>query len=138
MFKDIYCNVVLDNTIVLGNLQKCAWLVTPIKPLWNGLMKAFHDGLCPNKTTIHFEPMTDMPVIILVSTQPCRHDLVLTFNQPLDWKVMEIITEKSQNVLSIKWIQYSIYTDIQFLLELIYAEHTFPYILFGKVFACAT
>ena len=94
MFKDIYCNVVLDNTIVLGNLQKCAWLVTPIKPLWNGPMKASHDGLCPNKTAIHFEPMTDMPVIVLVSTQPCRHDPVLTFNQSLDWKVMEIITEK--------------------------------------------
>ena len=55
IFKDISCSVALDNTKVLGNLRQYAWLVTPMKTLWNGFMKASHDDLRPSKIAIHFE-----------------------------------------------------------------------------------
>ena len=55
IFKDISCNVALDNTKVLGNLRQYAWLVTPMKTLWNGFMKASHDDLRPSKIAIYFE-----------------------------------------------------------------------------------
>ena len=79
---------------VLGSLWQYAWLVTPMKPLWNGFMKASHDGPCPSKTAIHFEPMIDMPssdypcmhsTMSFVSdlTRKYAHDPVLTFDQSL-------------------------------------------------------
>ena len=99
MFQDIRCNVALDNTKTLGNLWQCVWLATPMKPLWNGYMKASHDGPCPGKTAIHFEPVIDMPssdysciysTMSFVSdlAQKYGRDPVLTFDQPLYWKAM--------------------------------------------------
>ena len=69
ILKDIRCNVALDKNKVLGNVWQYVWLGTPMKPLWDGFMKASYDR--PSKTAIHFEPMIDMFMIILVSTRPC-------------------------------------------------------------------
>ena len=162
MFKDTRCNVALDNTKVIGNL----WLVTTMKPLRNGFMKASHDGPRPSKTAIHFELMIDMPssdysciysTVSFVSdlARKYGHDLVLTFDQPLNWKAMEIITHEQQKGLlnkmviilgtfhtcisfcgSIGYIMAG--SGIQSLLELICAEHTVPHILSGKAFARGT
>ena len=63
MFKDICCNVALDNTKVLGSAWQYTQLVTPMKPLWNGFIKASHNGPYPNKTAIHLEPTVNMSVI---------------------------------------------------------------------------
>ena len=105
MFKYIRCNDALDNTKILGNLWQYAWLVTSMKPLWNGFMKASRDGLHPSKTAIHFEPMFDIPssdysciysTMLFVSDLARKngHDSVLTFDQPLYWKAMEITTHE--------------------------------------------
>ena len=166
MFNEIRCDVALDNTKVLGNLWQYAWLVTPIKPLWNGFMKASHDGPHSGKTAIHFEPMIDMPSCdysCIYSTmsfisdvaQKYGRDPVLTFDQPLYWIAMEIKTHEQQKGTFNKMVLMlgtfhtcmSFYgsigyimtgTGIQSLLELIYAEHTVPHILSGKAFARAT
>ena len=166
MFNDICCNVALDNTKGLGNLWQYAWLVTPMKPLWNGFMSASHDGLCPSKTAMHFEPMIDLPssdysciysTISFVSdlARKYAHDPLLTFDQPLYWKSMEITIHEQQKgffnkiviLLGTFHTCMSFYgligyimagSGIQFLLELIYAEHTVRHILSGKAFARAT
>ena len=155
MFQDIRCNVALDNTKTLGNMWQYVWLVTLMKPLWNGFMKASHDGPCPGKTVIHFVPMIGMPssdysciysTLSFVSdlAQKYGRDPVLTFDQPLYWKAMEIKTHEqpkgsfNKMVLvlgtfhtcmtfygSIGYIMAG--SGIQSLLELIYAEHTVPH-----------
>ena len=93
MFKDIYWNLALDNTKVLNNLLQYEWLVTPMRPLWNGFMRASHYRPCPSKTAIHLESMIDKPssdyfiylIISFVSdlARKCGHGPVLTFDQPL-------------------------------------------------------
>ena len=91
MFKDINCNVTLDNTNVFHNLWQYVWLVTPLKPLWSGFMKASHDDHRPRKIAIHFEPMIDMPcrefscIYLIMSFVPdlarkYSHDPALTFD----------------------------------------------------------
>ena len=118
MFKDILFNVALGNTKVLGNLWQYVWLVTPMKPLWNGFMKLSQDGPRQSITAIHFEPMIDMPSsaysciysttsFLSVLSRTYSIDSVLTFDQPLYWKAMEITTQKQQkgsfNKMIIKW-----------------------------------
>ena len=104
IFKDICCN-----------MWQYAWLVIPMKSLWNGFMKASHYVRHPSKTAIHFEPVIDMPSIdysCIYSTMSFVSDMarkygydpVLTFDQPLYWKAMEITThEHNKKVLSINW-----------------------------------
>ena len=103
MFKDIRFNIALGNTKVLGNVWKYVWLVTPMKPLWNGFMKLSHDGPRQSTTAIHFEPMIDMPSsdyscfystmsFLSVLSRTYIIDPVLTSNQPLHWKAMKITT----------------------------------------------
>ena len=71
-----------------------------MKIMWNGFMKASHDGPLLSKIAIHFELMIDIP-----STRPSCfyqtwliiwHDPALTFDQPLYWKAMEITTREQQ------------------------------------------
>ena len=163
MYKDILYNVTLDNTKVLGNLWQYASLVTPMKPLWNGFMKASYDDPRPSKTAIHFEPMIDIPSsdysciysTMLFVSEKYAHDPALKFDQPLYWKVMEITTHKQQKRSFNKMVVMlgTFHTCMRFygligyimagsgihsLLELIYAEHTVLHILFVKAFARET
>ena len=78
------------------------WLATPMKPLRNGFVKASYGCPIPSKTVIHFQPITDVPSTdysCIYSAKMARkngHDPVLTFDQPLYWKTMEIITHQQQ------------------------------------------
>ena len=86
MFKELHCNVGLDNTKTLGNLWQYAWLVRPMKPLWNGFLRLSHKGPIPAKAAIHFEPMIDMQssdYSCIYSTMSFVSELVRTFDQPL-------------------------------------------------------
>ena len=166
VFEDISCSVAPDNAKVIGSLWQYAWLVTPMKPLWNGFMKASHDGPRPSKTAIHLELMIDMPssnYSCIYSTMPFVSDLarkyghhfILTFDQSLFRKVMEIsIHEQQKGCFNKMIIMLGTYhkcmsfygsigyimvgSCIQSLLELIYAEHTTTHSLSGKVFARTT
>ena len=83
------------------------------------------------------------------------HDPIMTFDQSLYWKVMEIATRKQQKVSFSKMVVMLITfhtcmsfcssigyimvgSCIQYLLELICAEHTVTHILSGNFFAHAT
>jgi len=129
-------------------------------------MKAYHNGPSLGKTAIHFEPMIDMPASdysCIYSTmsfvsdlaKKYGHDPVLTFDQPLFWKAMEIKTHEQEKcsfgkmalMLGTFHTCMSFYgaigyvmagSGIKSLLEIIYAEHTVPHILSGKAFSRAT
>ena len=118
-------------------------------------------GLKIDDITMIDMPSTDYSCIYLTMSfvldlaGKYAHGPVLIFDQPLYWKAMEITTHKQQKgsfnkmviILgtfhtfmrfygSIGYIMTG--SDIQSLLELIYAEHIVPHILSGKAFACAT
>ena len=157
----------IDKTKVLSNLWQFAWLVQPMKPLWNGYMKSTHNDLHPGKSAVHFMPMIDMKAsdysciystMHFVSEQAHKylHDAVLTFDQPLYLKAMEIKMQErnsSSRLKDIVLILGTFHTCMSFygsigylmtgsglpsLLELIYAEHTVPHVLSGKAFSRAT
>ena len=86
--------VSFDNKKVLGNLWQFAWLVKPMKPLWNGFMKSSHHGSFPGKSAVHFLPMIDMKstdysciysTMLFISSQARKYsvDTILTLDQPL-------------------------------------------------------
>ena len=166
MFKELHYNVGLDNTKPLGDLWQYAWLVRPMKPLWNGFMKVSHKGPFPAKAAIHFEPMIDMQssdysciysTMSFVSelARKYDHDPVLTFDQPLYWKAMEIKTYKQKNGSFNKMVLMlgtfhtcmSFYGSISYimagsginsLLKHIYAKHTILHIISSQAFTQAT
>lgn len=81
-----------------------------MKPLWNGFMKASHDGPRGSNTVIHCNPMIQKPssdyysIYLTMSfvsdvARKCGYDPVLTFDQPLYWKAMEITTNKQQKIV---------------------------------------
>ena len=91
-----------DPTKILGDLWLCAWLLKPHKPMWNVYMQMIHhSGSHPGKSTIINMPMTDMkssdPSCILSTltfiskqAEQIGQSAVVTFDQPLYWKAMEI------------------------------------------------
>ena len=129
-------------------------------------MKSSYRDSNLGKSTIHFLPMIDMKATdysCIYSTmlfvqklgRIYSKDIVLTFDQPLYWKAMEIKTHESKNgnfkdmvlILGAFHSCMSFYGSIghlmagsglQSILELIYAEHTVPHMLSGKAFARAT
>ena len=155
-----------DNTKVLGNLWQYAWLVKPMKPLWNGFMKSADNGSFPGKSAVHFLPMIDMKatdysciystkLFVLSQARKYSVDAILTFDQPLYWRAMEIKTHEELNnsfkdfvlILGPFHSSMSFYGSIghlmvgsglQSILELIYAEHTVPHMLSGKAYSRAT
>lgn len=81
-----------------------------MKPLWNGFMKASHDGPRASNTVIHCNPMIQKPssdcysIYLTMSfvshlARKCAYDPVLTIDKPLYWKAMEITTNKQQKIV---------------------------------------
>ena len=91
-----------DPTKILGDLWLYAWLLKPHKPMWNGYMQMIHhSGSHLGKSTIINMSMTDMkssdPSCILSTltfiskqAEQIGQSAVVTFDQPLYWKAMEI------------------------------------------------
>ena len=144
-----------DPTKILGDLWLCAWLLKPHKPMWNGYLQIIHhSGSHPGKSTIINMPMTDMkssdPSCILSTltfiskqAEQIGQSAVVTFDQPLHWKAMEIqIWEQNEPPLKqIVLILGQFHTRMSFLdsigylmtgsgleaiLKLIYAENVVP------------
>ena len=106
-FKELHPIISLDNTKTLGNLWQYAWLVKPMKPIWDGFMKRTNNGTYPGKSVIHFLPMIDLKatdysclyssmLFVQRLAKGYSRDVVLTFDQPLFWKAMEIKTHHEQ------------------------------------------
>ena len=103
VFKDICCNVTLGKTKVLSNLWQYLWLVSPMKPLWNGFIKAFHESHRPSKTAIHFEPMIDIPssdFSCIYSTMSFVSDLARKYGHD---PVLKSQYTNNKKALSLKW-----------------------------------
>ena len=73
------------------------------RSLWNGYMQSAHDETHPGKSSVIFMPMIDMKstdyscilsTMHFVSNQAQKYNKspILTFNQPLYWKALEIQT----------------------------------------------
>ena len=155
-----------DPTKILGDLWLCAWLLKPHKRMWNCYIQMIHhSGSHPGKSTIINMPMADMKSIdisYILSTltfiskqaEQIGQSAVVTFDQPLYWKAMEIqMWEKNEPPLNkIVFILGQFHTRMSFLgsigylmtgsgldgiLKLIYAENVVPYMLNGKAYSRA-
>ena len=82
-------------------MWKCTWLLKPERPLWNGFMQMIYQGDHPEQSAVIFIPMIYMKssnescilsTIYFVSNKTKQYnvDTILTFNQPLYWKDLEI------------------------------------------------
>ena len=94
----------------LGRLHLLSKLIWPIKPKameWNGFMQAFQQGEYPGQSSIMFLPMIDLnpgdPTCIystlkFVHSEAKRWNKqpVLTFDQPLYWKALAIISSAEE------------------------------------------
>ena len=49
-----------DSTNIFNILWKCAWMLKPQRPLWNGFMQMIHKGEHPGQASVIFMPMTDI------------------------------------------------------------------------------
>lgn len=84
-------------------LWKTAVLFRRPRPLWSGLMQTWSVSDNPGKASVHFLPMIDMnpsdmtyinSTLLFIQRQAknCNHPAVITFDQPLYWKALQIIT----------------------------------------------
>ena len=86
---------------LLNVFCKCTWLLKPERPLWNEFMQMIYKGDRPEQSSVIFMPMIDMKfsnescilsTMYFVSNQAKQYNVnkILTFNQPLYWKDLEI------------------------------------------------
>lgn len=94
-----------DVTSKVDLLWKACWLLQPDRPSWSGFMQAIHKGRYPGQSSIIFMPMIDMnpsdttcifSTLHFISAQAKRSNTtpVLTFDQPLWWKALGIISSE--------------------------------------------
>ena len=161
-FKALSEIKVADPTKILGDLWKCAWLLKSQRPLWNGYMQMVHKGDHPGKSSVIFMPMIDMPssdmscilsMMEFVSKQARQynHTPILTFDQPLYWKAMEIrmwenaASDLKEIILFLRQFHARMSfigsighlmtgSGLDAILKLIYADNTVPH-MSGKAYS---
>ena len=158
-FEKLKDSSTVDNTRLLGTLWQSAWILKPNQPQWNGYMQSVLDGPHPGKSTVHIMPMIDekssdysciYTTMMFIAQQSKKYGKtpLLTFDQPLYWKAVEIQTQEKDSIINdIVLILGSFHTLMSFLgsighlmtgtalqplLEQVYAENTVPHILSGK------
>ena len=164
-YEDLQQFFANDPTERFDTLWKSAWMLKPLRPLWNGFMQMIHKGEHPGQSSIIFMPMIDMKssdescilsTMHFVTDQAKRYDSspILTFDQPLYWKGIEI--QQNENDSSpLKEIVFRLgglhtsmsflgsighlmtSTGLQTMLECVYAENTVPHMLSGKAISRA-
>ncbi|XP_053404320.1 uncharacterized protein LOC128558588 [Mercenaria mercenaria] len=91
-----------------GNFEFLVKITRPLRPMtpsWSGIMQTVQKGEHPGESKVHFLPMIDMnpsdmsciySTLTYVAQQArlMNIDPVITFDQPLFWKAMTIITNK--------------------------------------------
>jgi hypothetical protein len=89
-------------TSELDVLWKISLLIRSPRPAWSGMMQLLHHGQHPGKASVTFLPMIDLDpsdasciysTLKFVATQAQLYGVtpVLTFNQPLYWKALNIL-----------------------------------------------
>ena len=157
-------NLIFDNTRLLGTLWQSAWILKPSQPQWNGFMQSVLDGDYPGKSTVYIMPMIDekssdysciYTTMLFIAEQAKKYNKtpILTFDQPLYWKSVEIQMQEQNSIIGeIVLILGSFHTLMSFLgsigslmngtglnslLEQVYAENAVPHIMSGKTVARA-
>lgn len=154
-----------DKTANADILWKTSWILRPSRPSWNGFMQMVHEGGHPGQSSVVFMPMIDMKssdesciysTMCFVSDQARRYNVtpVLTFDQPLWWKAMEIQQNEppESNVCKIVLRLGGLHVEMSFLgcighimggsgieelLETVYAENAVIHMLTGKAISRA-
>ncbi|CAH3151809.1 unnamed protein product [Porites lobata] len=129
------------------------------------MMQLLCKGTYPGKSSVHFLPMIDMDptdmtciysTLSFISDQESRYEYtpIITFDQPLWWKSLKIVSNEPQDskLKSIILRLGGLYVEMSFLgcighimagsgieevLELVYAKNAVPHILSGKAVARA-
>lgn len=149
-----------DPTAILDELWKVSLSVRSPRPAWSGLMQMVHTGDHPGQSSVLFLPMIDMDpgnmscvqsTLQFICQHASRHKVtpVITFDQPLWWKALEVIESQpvDSEMRSIVLRLGGFHTEMSFvgsighimagsglqeLLETIYANNTVTHMLNGK------
>ena len=146
--------MVQDKYESLDMLWKCSRFIKFKSPMWSGTMQALVKGKYSKQSSVLFLPMIDLPasdMSCVYSTLSCvkkeseKYGVtpVCTFDLPLWWKALQIITCKDSDVSDIVIRLGGLHTIMSFLasighimagsglkqaLEICYAENTVPHI----------
>ena len=159
-FEKLQPTIVVDNTKLLGTLWQSSWVLKPHQPQWNGYMQSVLEGNYPDKSTVHIMPMIDekssdfsciYTTMVFIAKEAKKYDRhpLLTFDQPLYWKAIEIQRhEKKDSIVNDIVLNLGSFhtlmsflssighfmtgSGLQPLLEQVYAENTVLHILSGK------
>lgn len=163
--SDLTTFTVSDNSIKLNFLAQVTWPLRKPGPEWSGLMQMVRKGDYPGKSSVVFLPMIDMDpgdmsciytTLNYISSHASkyRQTAIVTFDQPLYWKAVTVISSENDNS-SIKDIvlrmggfhcimsylgcigQLMSGSGLNDLLETVYAPNVIPHIVNGKAVARA-
>ena len=104
-FAELKSTLVQDLTSAVDLLWKACWLLRPHRPSWSGVMQMVHQGSFPGQSSVMFMPMIDMnpsdktciySTLHYICGEAKRNNTtpVLTFDQPLWWKALSIISSE--------------------------------------------
>ena len=158
-------NMQIPDPISSFNILWNSSLLFGVRPNWNGFMQMVQKGEHHGPASVTFLPMIDMDpsdlsciysTLNFVENQARQYGFspVLTFDQPLYWKALQISFSEDDNspLRSIVLRLGGLHTEMSFLgaigtimngsgledlLELIYAKNTVPHILSGKAISRA-
>ena len=144
-------------------LWKSSVLFCPSRPQWNGFMQMVHNNKAhPGKSSFIYLPMIDMDpnnltciysTLNYVADQAATYDVspVITFDQPLWWKAFGLV-QSSPHLRPIVLRLGGLHTEMSFVgsvghlmggseienvLEVVYAENSVPHMLSGKAISRA-
>ena len=165
-YQELQSITARDSTANLDLLWKLTQpLLQSPRPAWNGMMQLSCKGTYPGKSSVHFLPMIDMDptdmtciysTLSFISDQASRYEYtpIITFDQPLWWKSLKIVSNEPQDskLKSIILRLGGLHVEMSFLgcighimagsgieevLELEYTKNAVPHILSGKAVARA-
>ena len=165
-YQELQSITVRDSTANLDLLWNITQpLLQSPRPAWNGMMQLSCKGTYPGKSSVHFLPMIDMDptdmtciysTLSFISNQASHYKYtpIITFDQPLWWKSLKIVSNDPQDskLKSIILRLGGLHVEMSFLgcmghimagsgieevLELVYAKNAVPHILSGKAVARA-
>ena len=106
-FEELMTTLIHDLTLELDLLWQACWLLRPHRPSWYGVMHMVHQGSFPGQSSVLFMPMKDMNPsdktciystlhYICAEAERNKTTPVLTFDQPLWWKALSIISSETE------------------------------------------
>ena len=106
-FEELKTTLIHDLTLELDLLWQACWFLRPHRPSWYGVMHMVHQGSFPGQSSVLFMPMIDMnpsdktgiySTLHYICAEAKRNKTtpVLTFDQPLWWKALSIISSETE------------------------------------------